>query len=154
MGKQRQRKLLSCLPCRQLKASCDRKKPCSRCGWRQRPGDCVYRTFSWETPEDYSNDGCWWVGKHLERTSNTGLTPQFPPVDTSVTLSELHELASAPFYVSGSEKPRGGTEMLGEGGFLHKARTPRPLWSSTNRCQTHWKSLLQRVQLRLMALVV
>ena len=151
MGKQRQRKLLSCLPCRQLKASCDRKKPCSRCGWRRKPGDCVYRTFSWETPDNYGNNGCWWAEKNSEATPYTGLAAQFPPVDTRVTLDELHGSASGAFYVQGPEKPRDGRELLDECEFLHRRSTPRPLWSSSRRCQTHWKSLLQKVRLRLMA---
>jgi hypothetical protein len=46
MGKQRQRKLLSCVPCRQLKVSYVRSRPCSLCVWRQRAGECVYRIFS------------------------------------------------------------------------------------------------------------
>lgn len=142
MGKQRKRKLLSCLPCRKLKVSCDRRQPCSRCGWRQRPGECIYRPFSRENL-DQENEGVWWIGKQPTCTSYARLATQLPPADTSVTHIDLHALPL--LGVPCHEGPRSDPKTLDDGTFLHSGKPPRPLWSSTNQCQTHWMSLLQKV---------
>jgi hypothetical protein len=41
----RRRRTKSCTSCRQLKVSCDRKKPCSRCVWSRRATECTYCEF-------------------------------------------------------------------------------------------------------------
>jgi len=142
MGKQRQRKILSCLPCRKLKVSCDRRQPCSRCGWRQSPGECIYRTFSRESL-DHEKEDFWWIGRHSTCTSNAGFATQFPTADMSVVRNDLPALAR--LDVPYPEMPRSDPKTLDDGKFLDLRKVPRPLWRSTNQCQTHWKPLLQKV---------
>lgn len=47
--KRRRRTVVTCMPCRLLKVSCDRKAPCSRCVWRGKVAQCTYCEFPRKT---------------------------------------------------------------------------------------------------------
>ena len=144
MGKERQRKLLSCVPCRQLKVSCDRRQPCTRCAWRQKPDGCFYRTYSRDKvgPE---SEGIRWVRAQSISTSGTGLPDQHHPAHASTDLDS--QLVTTQTHLPKPEEPQRCPETRIEGNFVYSKKRSRPVWSSTKQCRTHWKPLLQRVPL-------
>lgn len=142
MARQRQRKLLSCLPCRHLKVSCDRRQPCSRCVWRHRAGECVYRAF-YRDKFGYEDEGLWREEKHSFFISDAGLAYQFHSADMGVNRN--NQPAKTQVRLPEPENPQSSSRMSDDGKCLYSRKDSRPVWSFTNRCRTHWEPLLQKV---------
>lgn len=109
------RKVYSCLPCRERKIKCDRQEPCSTCVRRDNQDHCIYRSYSTDKGKENAQD---------QRSGSIG-TFSDQSIDKVYSMGQLSLQDS---HIQNSDRSKSQSEFLG---FRSNASTARSVSSGS-----------------------